>query len=259
MMLTLEHSFIYFPARQLVGQPADLGLPFESVRFGPLGRLHGWFIPGPGPLSLIWLHGNAGNIAHRLPWVKELRNRLGLNVFIFDYRGYGLSDGSPSEENTYQDARDALAYLRSRSDVEPERIVYFGKSLGGAIALQLATEEAPYRLVLQSTFTSLLDLARLHYPFIPIGLLRSRYASIEKIGSLEVPLLIVHGSDDEIVPLEQARRLYAAANEPKRLFVLEGARHNTILDEGGAPYYAALRAFLTDPPGTLRSEPPLAE
>jgi fermentation-respiration switch protein FrsA (DUF1100 family) len=239
----LERHFIYFPARGLSATPAEWGLPFEEARFGLGGRLHGWFIPGPSDVTLLWFHGNAGTIALRLPWLERLRAHLGVSVFIFDYQGYGLSEGQPSEENTYADARAALAYLRARPDVDPGRVVYFGKSLGGAVAVQLATEEPPHRLVIQSTFTSVPHLARRHYPFVPGALIRTRYASLDKIGRVRAPLLIVHGDGDPIVPPEHARLLYEAAAEPKRLLMVEGAGHNDVLERGGRPYLDALRAF----------------
>jgi fermentation-respiration switch protein FrsA (DUF1100 family) len=242
--LLFEHQFIYFPSREVVGTPADLGLPFEEARFGPGGQLHGWFIPGSSPVTFLWFHGNAGNVSHRLDWLRELRSRLGVSLFIFDYQGYGLSGGQPSEESTYGDARAALAYLRSRPDVDAERIVYFGKSLGGAVAIQLATEQPPYRVIAQSTFTSLLDIGRLHYPFLPVSaILRTRYASIEKIDQVKAPLLVVHGADDDVVPLAQAQHIFEAAVEPKRLFVVEAAGHNDVIPLGGEPYFQLLREF----------------
>ena len=245
--MSLDRQFVYFPDSTLLGTPRDVGLDYEEARFGEDGRLHGWFVPGTGAneLTLLWLHGNAGNISHRVDWVRLLRSRLGLNIFIFDYAGYGLSRGLPSETQTEQDARDAVAYLRSRQDVDPARIVYFGKSLGGAVAVQLAVEQPPYRLVTNSTFTSLLDLARVHYPCAPVSLLiRARYPTLERIDQVRAPILIAHGTADEIVPANHARRLYDAAAEPKQLLLVEGAGHNDLLPLGGEPYFATLRQFL---------------
>jgi uncharacterized protein len=239
-----EDRFIYFPSRELLATPRKWQIPFEEVWFGPEAGLHGWYVPGPSPVTFLWFHGNAGNISHRMEWLQQLRSRLGVNVFIFDYQGYGLSRGYPSEENTYRDARAALDYLRTRGDVEVDRIVYYGKSLGGAVAVQLASEEPPYRLVLNAPFASILDMARVHYPFLPLGpLLRTRYASIDKIGEVRAPVLIVHGEADEIVPLAQARQLYEAAPQPKRLLVVEGAGHNDLLPKGGLRYLDVLGEF----------------
>ena len=243
--LPFEERFIYFPARALVATPADVGLPFEEVRFGEDGRLHGWFISGSRDITILWFHGNAGNISHRVELLARLHRALGVNLFIFDYQGYGLSGGRPTERGTYADARAALAYLRTRPEVDPRRIVYFGKSLGGAVAVELATAEIPYRLIVQSSFTGIRDLARLHYPFLPVhGLLRTEYPSIERIGSVQAPILVAHGDADDVVPVDHARRLYEAAAEPKRLEVVRGARHPDVLSAGGDCYLALLRAFL---------------
>lgn len=243
--MDLEHHFIYYPSNRLVGTPKDAGLDYAEARFGAAGRLHGWFLPGRGPETILWLHGNAGNISHRLPWLALFRRNLAAHILIFDYAGYGLSRGAPSEASTYRDARDALAYLRTRRDVDPDRIVYLGKSLGGAVAVQLASEAPPYGLVVQSSFTSVPELARWHYPLLPAAwLLRTRYASIEKIGRVRAPALFVHGAADDVVPLEHTRRLYAAANEPKALLVVEGAGHNDLIEAASARYFETLRDFL---------------
>lgn len=246
--MALEDSFIYFPTRELIDTPARRGLAYEDVRFGQADELHGWFVPGAGPTTILWFHGNAGNVSHRVDWLVRLRARLGANVFIFDYRGYGRSRGQPSEQGLYQDAREALAYLRTRSDVDQARIVYLGKSLGGAAAVQLATEAPPHRLILQAAFTSLPDLARHHYPFLPTGLLlRSRYPTVERIARVGAPVLVAHGDQDEVVPVRHAHALYAAAAEPKRLLIVPGAGHNDILEVGGETYLEELQRFIDSP------------
>ncbi len=261
----IEHAFLYFPARELVATPKSVGLAFEEVWFGPDSRLHGWFVPGAGPVTILWLHGNAGNISHRVEWLKLLHAHLGASFFLFDYGGYGSSGGRPSEENLYRDARAALAYLRTRPDVDAARVVYYGKSLGGAVAAQLASEASPHRLVLQSTFTSLLAMGQLHYPFLPVrALVRSRYATIDKIGSVRAPVLIVHGARDEIVPLQHAQLLYEAAAQPKQLAVFDGAGHNDLITLGGARYLRLLREFCRDgpadePPPTTEDRPRAAD
>jgi uncharacterized protein len=246
--MPFEDRFIFFPSRQLVATPTGVGLAYEEVRFGPGERLHGWFVPGEGPLTLLWLHGNAGNISHRVAMIRALRGALGANIFIFDYSGYGLSQGRPSEEATSEDARAALAYLRGRTDLDPDRIVYFGKSLGAAVGVALAAREPPHRLIAQSPFTSIGDMARLHYPWLPIGgLLTTRYDTLERIKDVRAPILVVHGDRDTIAPLEHGRRLYEAAREPKRFLVVEGAGHNDVLEAGGPEYLATLREFLREP------------
>jgi fermentation-respiration switch protein FrsA (DUF1100 family) len=240
-----EDRFIFFPWPTLAVTPAASGLPFEEARFGPEARLHGWFIPGSTGVTILWFHGNAGNISHRVELLERLHRGLGTNLFIFDYSGYGLSRGRPSEQATSEDARAALAYLRARPDVDAERIVYYGKSLGAAVAVDLASEEPPYRLIVQSAFTSIADMARLHYPFLPIGpFLRTRYATADRIGRVRAPVLIIHGDADEVVPVAHARRLYEAAAEPKRLAIVAGAMHNDVITVGGQRYLDLLREFI---------------
>jgi hypothetical protein len=248
----IERSFIYFPERELIGDPADFGLPFDDVSFtaGDGVRLHGWFAPGESGVTWLWCHGNAGNISHRLENLRLLHDELGVSVFIFDYRGYGRSEGSPSEEGTYRDAEAALAHVLSRPDVDPERIVYFGRSLGAAVAVELATRRPPFALILESPLPSIAELARHHYPFLPVGgLLRTKYDSLSKIGRVRVPLLVLHGDQDEVIPFEAGRKLFEAANEPKRFYAIRGAGHNDTYIVGGREYFRALREFVESPPG----------
>lgn len=249
-VMRLEDAFIYFPDHQTYTTPAEFGLAYEEVRFGEEGRLHGWFVPGRTDVTILWFHGNASNLSHpgRVEFIKLMHDRLGVGFFIFDYRGYGQSAGKPSEEGLYQDARDALAYLHSRDDVNPDRIVYYGKSLGGAVASHLATEAAPYRLILESCFTSTPDMARVQFPFLPLGpLLYTRYSNREHLASVNAPVLIIHGDRDRTVPPRHADTLYASANEPKQLYIVRGADHNDIHYVGGEPYLEIFAAFLDLP------------
>ena len=243
--IPFEEQFIFFPSRQIIATPDRLGMPFEQAHFGPNGRLRGWFVPGPGttPITFLWFQGNGGNMSHRLELIRRLRDELGVNVFIFGYQGYGLSEGRPSEAATQADARAALAYVRGRGDVDAERLVYYGKSLGAAVAVELATEAPPHRLVVQSAFTSIADMAAIHYPFLrPLrGRLRTHYPTIERIGRVAAPVLVVHGERDEVTPVGHGRALYEAAAEPKRLLIIAGARHNDVPDVGGRAYFDALR------------------
>jgi hypothetical protein len=243
----IERYFIYLPERDLVADPAQVGLSFEEVYFVASDgvRLHGWFVPGRQDLIWLWFHGNAGNISHRLDNLKLLHDELGVSVFLFDYRGYGRSQGRPSEEGTYRDAEAALAYLRSRGDVDAKRIVYFGRSLGAGVAVELAAREPPLALILESPFPSIPALARHLYPFLPIGaLLRTKYDSLEKIDKVKAPLLVLHGDRDEIVPLQAGRSLFEAAREPKQFHAIRGAGHNDTYLVGGAEYLQVLRRFL---------------
>jgi uncharacterized protein len=194
-------------------------------------RLRGWFVPaatGKSQATVLVLNGNAGNRAARAPLAAEL-SRAGLSVLLLDYRGYGGNPGSPSERGLLADARAARAYLATRGDVDPARLVYFGESLGAAVAVQLAAERPPMALVLRSPFTSLADVGRVHYPFLPVRLLlKDRYASIEQVGRLRCPVLVVAGERDGIVPWEQSRRLAAAIPERKRFVLVPGADHNSL-------------------------------
>jgi len=244
----LERQFVFFPDRTLYATPALLGLPFEEVRFAAADgvRLHGWYVPGEAGRPLVlFCHGNAGNISHRLESLRHL-HALGLAVLLFDYRGYGLSEGSPSEEGTYADARGALAWLRQRG-WEPARTIYAGESLGAAVALQLSLEAPPAALVLEAPFPSVAAMGWHHYPLLyPLfgWLLSARYDSAEKIGRLRAPLLIIQGGADDIVPPAMARRLFNAAGEPKTLRLIPGAGHNDLTVADAAAYLSAWRELL---------------
>jgi fermentation-respiration switch protein FrsA (DUF1100 family) len=209
-------------------------------------RLHGWHLPGATDRPLVlFCHGNAGNISHRLASLRLLQD-LGLAVFIFDYRGYGQSEGTPSEEGTYADARGALAWLQQRGWGR-EQLIYFGESLGAAVALQLAVEQPPAGLVLEAPFTSIAAMGRHHNPllyFLLGWLLDARYDNLAKIGRIRSPLLIIQGEADTIVPPAMSRRLYEAAGGPKILRLIPGADHNDLLFVGGKASREAWREFL---------------
>ena len=239
-----ENRLFFHPKRELVGTPAERGIPFAEVWFGPDATLHGWFIPGRRAVTVLWLHGNWGNISHRLDLLERLYQSLGASFFLFDYHGYGRSGGAESEETMYADARAALAYLRSRPDTADDRIVYFGKSLGTAVAVQLAVEEPPDRLVLQSGFTSIQDVASGRVPVLPLGaLLHTRFPTIERVDRVRTPILVIHGDRDAVVPLAHGRLLYEAAAEPKCLLIIEGAGHDDVAAIGGRRYLELLREF----------------
>ena len=244
----LEQHYIYFPDRQLSATPAAIGLAYDEAHFAATDglRLHGWYLPGKEGLPLVlFCHGNAGNISHRLESLRLLHD-LGLPVFIFDYRGYGQSAGTPSEEGTYADARGALAWLRQRG-WDPAQIIYFGESLGAAVALQMAVETPPAGLVLEAPFTSIAAMGKHHYflLYLLLGwLLDARYDNLSKIADVRSPLLIIHGAADTIVPPAMGQKLYAAATAPKSLRLIPGADHNDLLYVGGKAYREAWRQFL---------------
>ena len=243
----IERYFIYFPERDLEADPSQIGLAYEDVTFVTSDgvQLHGWFVPGQGSVTFLWMHGNAGNMSHRLDNLKRLHNQLGVSVLLFDYRGYGRSQGRPSEQGTYLDAEAALTYLGSRGDGSSERIIYFGRSLGAAVAVEMAIRHPPDGLILESAFPSVPHIARRAYPFFPIWpFLRTRYDSQAKIATVGAPMLMLHGEMDDIVAIEAGRQLFDAAREPKQFYTVIGAGHNDTYQVGGQAYFDALRSFV---------------
>jgi fermentation-respiration switch protein FrsA (DUF1100 family) len=245
----LENRFIFFPDKRIESTPRNWGLAYEDIYFTTQDglRLNGWWVPGTGsPLTILWFHGNAGNISHRLDNITLRHDRLGTNIFIFDYREYGRSEGRASEEGTYHDGDAAIRYLRSRADIDPTKIVFLGESLGSAVAVEMAIRHGCAALILESPFLSIPEMAKTSFLFLPIGsLLRTRYDTLSKIGRVRAPLLIVHGENDEIVPIRQGQRLFEAAREPKEFYGIKRARHNDLYLVGGQAYLETLSRFLS--------------
>jgi hypothetical protein len=241
MMRRALNSLLYFPDRRLQATPADAGLEYSDLEIETEDgeRLHGWLVEAAGPANgrVLLCHGNAGNVGDRVLHVAFL-SKAGFDVLLFDYRGYGRSTGSPSEEGTYRDARAARKALPEKAPV-----IYLGESLGGAVALALARELPPAGLVLQSTFTSVRDMARGHYPFSPAGLVPDAYPSIRLIGDLDAPLLVLHGERDEIVPLSHGQALFDAAPEPKQIRTFPGLGHNDLVPLAGEAYAEVIAAW----------------
>ena len=243
-----QRQMMYFPSPD-VGSPADAGLPqAEAVTFTAEDgvTLGGWFAPTANPrATVIVFNGNAGNRSYRADIAQRL-NAAGFSVLLFDYRGYGDSGGVPTEEGLARDARAARRYALSRADVDANRVVYFGESLGSGVAVRLAAEQPPRALILRSPFTSFVDVGRIHYGYLPVGwLLRDRYASIDRIAQVKTPVLMIAGSNDTIVPASLSRRLFDAALEPKRLVIVEGADHNDDVLIAGPQVIEAITAFLS--------------
>lgn len=255
MLEWLINRFLYYPTSRWVMTPADLGLEAEDVFLTPEPgvRLHSWFFPRPKPLAtLLFCHGNTGNVSHRLENVARLL-QAGFQVLLFDYRGYGHSSGRPSELGLYQDAATAWAYLVEQTDTVGAPRVIFGRSLGGAVAIDLATradadaQMLSVRLVVESTFTSVQAMAHVLFP-LPLPALPVKYDSLSKIKRLQMPLLVIHGEMDKLIPSVEGRALFEAAPEPKTWYPIAGAGHNDTYLVGGEAYSRRLVAFVTDPP-----------
>ena len=231
LVWTLQRRLMYFPTVDVPTLDAVELAGAEAVTFGTTDglRLNGWFFATSGPSSrttVVVFNGNAGNRSHRAPLAAAL-HRHGLDVLLVDYRGYGGNPGCPSQKGLATDARAARAYVAGRPDVDPLRLVYFGESLGTAVAVDLAAEYPPAALVLRSPFTSMIELGQHHYPFLPVRLLlRDRFAAIEQIQKIRVPLLVIAGGRDQIVPIQSSRRLYEAAATAKTFLVLPDDDHN---------------------------------
>jgi len=245
-----QRRLIYFPFGQ-VPPPFAVGLDGAAPVSFPTAdglTLNGWFVSRTSTpdFTLIVFNGNAGNRAFRAPLADALA-RAGMAVLLFDYRGFGGNPGSPTEAGLKQDARGARAYVVSRAEVDPRRLVYFGESLGTAVAADLADAHPPAGLILRSPFTSLTDVGSHHYAFLPVRwLLRDRYATIDRIARVNTPLLVIGGDRDRIVPIEQTRRVYEAAGGPKRLLVIEGADHNDDSLLAGRETIGGVLQFLRD-------------
>jgi fermentation-respiration switch protein FrsA (DUF1100 family) len=242
-----ERANLYFPSKEPSGaHPGSYGLKFEEATLpasdGPLIRA--WYVENrPDSPVLLFCHGNAGNITHRLDKLLIFR-RAGASVLLYDYRGYGASTGSPSEQGTYRDAEAAYRWLVEEKGVAPGRIVLYGESLGAAVAVEISLRHKAAGLILDSAFTSTADMGRLLLPFLPIGpLIRNRYESLAKIPKVPCPVLVMHNPQDDIVHFEMGHRLYADAPEPKTFFEMKGGHNEGFLDTG-EPYEEAVRAFL---------------
>jgi fermentation-respiration switch protein FrsA (DUF1100 family) len=231
VLFLFQSRFVYYPdvGRNIIGTPKDHGLDYESVRIDTEDgeKLHGWFVPSKdATATVLFFHGNAGNISTRLGYLLMFYG-LGYNTFIIDYRGYGESSGTPSEQGTYRDAQAAWRYLTEQRNIPSNRIVLLGESLGGAVATWLAVREKPALLVLASAFTSVADMAEAIYPFLPTHLLtRFDYNTGEYLRGVTCPVFVAHSPQDEIVPFEQGEALYASASEPKQFLELQGGHNN---------------------------------
>ena len=246
MLLALENSLLYHPVRateEWYLPPTNSQVEDVEVRTADGTRIHAWWCPRPGSASaLLYCHGNAGNLSHRNGVVASLLDMVGESVLIFDYPGYGRSKGTPSEAGCYAAADAAYDWLTGTKAIAPDNIILYGKSLGGGVAVELATRRPHRALILVRTFTSIPDVAQKHFPFLPARwLVRNRFDSLEKIGRCHRPVFVANGDRDSLIPFALGERLFAAANEPKEFYCLEGCDHN---DPFPADYFAAIRRFL---------------
>jgi fermentation-respiration switch protein FrsA (DUF1100 family) len=263
IMALFERSLIFFPTRYPDGlwdteaAARGSGCTIEDHFFTAADgtNLHGWMCtkidaPGDAPV-LLFFHGNAGNLSHRADLLIEFATRTPAGVFVVGYRGYGRSEGRPSENGLYLDARAAWKHLTETLGIPTDRIIIFGKSLGGGVAVDLALNVPAAGLIVESSFTSIPDMAGAHYPFVPKFLIRTQMNSVIKVPHITMPKLFIHSKQDRVAPYRLGRELFEAASQPKRFHEVVGAGHNETSLVGGDSYFSALSAFV----GELSTSP----
>lgn len=245
----IENFFVFYPQATFDLTPEELRLNYRDVYFSSEDgtALHGWFFPLQDKEPVIlFCHGNAGNISHRLDNIRPFLER-NLQVFLFDYRGYGKSSGSPSEEGIYQDGRAAYDYLVHHEHIPPDNVVLFGRSLGAAVAIDVALRRDIRSIIIESAFTSMKDMAGTLFLFnLFSSVLPANYNNLDKINHIKVPKLIIHGEEDNLVPFRMGMDLFEKANDPKSFFPIKGAGHNDTYMMGGDPYFQAIVKFVRD-------------
>jgi fermentation-respiration switch protein FrsA (DUF1100 family) len=241
----IELRGIFFPDKEIKSTPQSINLPFEDIYILTKDglKINGWFIPSYNAKhTLLFCHGNAGNIAGRLDKIDTL-HRLGVNIFIIDYRGFGRSQGRPSEKGIYLDAQAAYDYLTANRKIKPEAIILYGESLGGVAVINLASEVKILALITEGALSSGKDMAKELFPFLPAPFFSYKFDSLSKIKRANAPKLFLHSIDDEVVPFRMAQKLFSAAKEPKRLVQLNGG-HNTAFLDYPAKYTFAISSFI---------------
>jgi len=253
----IERNFIFFPVKPLAFSPRGWGMDFEDVylRTHDGVRLNAWLIQSSQDSPMVlWFHGNAGNIADRVENARLLFDR-GLSLFMVDYRGYGKSEGAPSEKGIYVDGQAAYDYLVSERDIAPENLIIFGRSLGSTVAVHVASRNKCAGAILESAITNMADMARAHYPIIPgLGNLKHKFNSIDRVPEISAPILFIHGDADEIVPYELGRRLFDAAGSEKTFYTIPRAHHNDRYFVGGKEYFDRFERFVREKTG--KKSPP---
>jgi len=246
-----EKGIVFFPDRLIDATPKNYQLEaYEDVFFSAQDgtRLHGWFVHGPDERAvLLWFHGNAGNISHRLHNLKKLHDALQIPIFIFDYREYGLSEGEITKAGTFSDAHGAFQYLIREKGFQESSILLFGRSLGTALAVDIAGKEECLGVILEAAFTSTDDMMQRYFPFFaPQTQSTTKYDSLSLIESIKSPLLFIHGQLDQAIPVSMARRLFEKAPPPKDFYEIAGADHNDTYLVGGREYFAVWQKFLVN-------------
>jgi len=243
----LERRSLYFPIKEIIGTPSSVNLDFEDIYLKAEDgvEINAWFVPADDArYTLLFFHGNGGNISHRLEKISFF-HKMGLNVFIVDYHGYGKSKGSPSEPGLYMDAEATYKYLIKEKSILPDGIILYGESLGGAVACNLAKDNKVKALITEDTFTSIKDMAEIIYPFLPTFFLKSKFNTEALMRNLEVPKLIIHSTDDDIVPFELGEILFEEAKEPKKFLKLKGS-HNTAFFDSVEDFQKGIEDFLNN-------------
>ncbi|MDY0041935.1 MAG: alpha/beta hydrolase [Desulforhabdus sp.] len=244
-----EKGIVFFPDPILEATPRDYGLEsYEEVFFPATDgtRLHGWFVEGPDRRAvLVWFHGNAGNISHRLDSLKMMHKRLRIPIFIFDYREYGLSEGSISKAGTFLDAQGAYRYITEQKGFPPSSVILYGRSLGTALAVYIASRKDSLGVVLEAAFTSTDDVMKLYSPYyLPQATGANKYDNLSLIGLVASPVLFIHGQMDHTIPISMAKRLYQETHAPKYFFEVPGADHNDTYLVGGSKYLSVWSQFI---------------
>jgi hypothetical protein len=243
----LEKKTVFFPEKEILINPQEAGLSYEDVFIETSDniKLNGWYIPYEGAAkTLLFFHGNAGNISYRLDKAMVIRSTK-VNVFAIDYRGFGQSQGRATEKGLYLDAQAAYNYLRIQRKIKEEDIIIYGSSLGGAVAVDLASKEKVSALILEGVFSTAKDFAARRYPYLPSFAFSYKFDSVSKIKKINVPKLFLHSLDDEVLDIKMAIKLFNAAPEPKKFVKLKG-QHATTYNESKKEYLEALSSFIED-------------
>ncbi len=250
-----ENSIIYHPEKYPIGlwDTSNMPLPIQDVWFEAEDgvKLHGWYVPSDEAVAtLLFFHGNAGNITHRLENIFFLHH-LKLNVFIFDYRGFGRSEGNPNEEGIQLDSQAAYDTVLTQPGVSLPSLFIFGRSLGGAFAAYTASRNPAAGLILESTFTNAVDMADKMMPIIPSWYISAELNTQGYVENLKIPKLFIHGTRDTVIPFTLGRELYKGAAQPKEFYSIVGAGHNNTWNVGGKEYFDTIKEFVTRTSVTL--------